>query len=485
MTIEQRQTSPLVLKDMPEQVRQWAFRVATLSMVVILLGGCVALLWQMQQGSAASHAVPAMPADVSVVGPPSLAAATINAILAQAGSPMTGTGTTIETLSRRYNIDDAFALGVWWTETNDGMAGVGSADRNPGSVRGSPNYPSAWDGYTIYPSYTAAIIDWFNILNGRYISSGLTTVFSIARPYVGASSYPLWAGKVIALIYRYRGIAPPPPPVTSTPTPKPEPKPKPIPTLSPAMVVQKYRQATLLPREADFAYVSARQGLDTEATHSTPAQIVPHVAPVASAQQTSLSPSLLSIIMLSGLLAALLIAFYAYSVGRGIPIKAAVTVSGPAGPDTAPRRIVILSPIAAEAALVLAGATAADHQQSRIAVPMLETMPIAEYNPAQRWEPAVDADESDGLKLSLPLPTPETTTEALGPLPITPGKPFPALPIRPGYLPARPRQTDALPHRTLFLPAHADQRVPVTVGTTTERPTGLLGRYKEGQETSQ
>lgn len=482
MTIEQRQTSPLVLKDMPEQSRQWAFRVATLSMVVILLGGCVALLWQMQQGSAASHAVsaiPAIPADVSVVGPPSLSAATINTIFAQVGSSMTGTGTTIETLSRRYNIDDAFALGVWWTETNDGMAGVGSADRNPGSVRGSPNYPSAWDGYTIYPSYTAAIIDWFSILNGRYISSGLTTVFSIARPYVGTGSYPLWAGKVIALIYRYRGVAPPPPPVTSTPapTPKPKPKPKPVPTLSPAMVVQKHRQATLLPREADFAYVSARQGLDTETAHAAPAQIVPHGAPVASAQQTSLSASLLSIIMLSGLLAALLIALYAYSIGRGIPIKATVTASGPDGPDTAPRRIVILSPIAAEAALVLAGATAADHQQSRLAVPLLETLPIAEYNLAQRWESEVD---EDGLKLS--LHTPETTTEALGPLPITSDKQFPTLPPRPMYLPARPRQTDALSGRTLFLPTHPDQRVPVTVGTNTERPGGLLSRYKEEKQ---
>src|SRR5258708_19326536 len=39
--------------------------------------------------------------------------------------------------SRQYQIDDAFALSVWWTETNDGAAGVGLADRNPGSVRGS------------------------------------------------------------------------------------------------------------------------------------------------------------------------------------------------------------------------------------------------------------------------------------------------------------------------------------------------------------
>ncbi len=457
MTIEQRQTSPLVLKDVPEQQgqlafrvatpvgaalarprprkppQQWIFRVATLGMLIILLGGCVALLWQMQQGSTTSHAVPAIPADVSVVGPPSLSAATVNAIFTQYGSSMAGTGTTIETLSRRYNIDDAFALGVWWTETNDGMAGVGSADHNPGSVRGSPNYPSAWDGYTIYPSYTAAISDWFNILNGRYISSGLTTVFSIARPYVGTSSYQLWAGKVIALIYRYRGIAPPPPLVTSTLTPRPKPKPKPVPTLSPAMVVQKHRQATLLPREADFAYVRARQGLDTEAAHAAPAQIAPPVTPVASTQSASLSPTLLNLILFFGLLAALLIALYAQSIGRGIAVKAATNMNKPA---RAPQSIAILSP--------------------------------------------VDTEE-----LFLPVPASETTTGELKPLPVTPGKQFTVPPLRPMYLPARPRQTDALPRRTLFLPpqpTHSDSRVLVTVGAAPERSAGLLSRYKEEKQ---
>ncbi|MEO8973676.1 MAG: hypothetical protein ABI406_18960 [Ktedonobacteraceae bacterium] len=475
MTIEQRQTSPLVLKEMQKQPQQWVFRVATLSMVIVLLGGCVTLLWQMHSGSVASHAVPAMPADVSVVGPPSLSAATVNAIFTQFGSSMAGTGATVEALSRRYNIDDAFALGVWWTETNDGMAGVGSADRNPGSVRGSPGYPSAFDGYTIYPSYTAAIIDWFGLLNGRYIGSGLTTVFSIARPYVGTSSYPLWAGKVIALIYRYRGIAPPPPPVTSTPTPKPTPKPKPIPTLSPAMVVQKHRQATLLPREADFAYVSARQGLDTEAAHAPPSQIASPIAPVASTQPTSLSPALLSIIILCGLLAALLIGLYALSIGRNISVTAAAKVSRP---DTAPQRIAILSPLDDEAALVLTGATTANQKQSRFSIPVLAAMPISAYNPAQRWEPSAVGPNVPNLS----LPAPETTTEALGPLPVTPGRQFPASPPRPTYLPARPRQTDALPRRTLFLPPHPDQRVPVTVGASTERSGGLLSRYKEEKQ---
>jgi len=214
-------------------------------MVTLCIGGGMALLAQVQQGSQRVSATYAMPqyGDVGVSGPPTLTAATVDGIFARLGSPMVGTGKAVEAASRQSNIDDAFALGVWWTETNDGAAGVGLADRNPGSVRGSVGYPSAYDGYTIYPSYTAAIDYWFNMLRNNYVNHGLSTVYAIARPYVGTTSYPLWAGKVINLMWSYRGIAPPPPPVvTATPRPKP--------TISPAqLAILKARQqklATLL-----------------------------------------------------------------------------------------------------------------------------------------------------------------------------------------------------------------------------------------------
>jgi hypothetical protein len=149
--------------------------------------------------------------DMSVVGQPSLPAATVDVIFKSLGSPMTGTGQVVVQASRRSNIDDAFALAVWWTETNDGAAGVGLADRNPGSVRGSVGYPSAFDGYTIYPSYSAAVVYWFNMLRNVYVNNrGLSTVYAISYPYVGTSSSPLWAAKVVALMLKYRGEAPPP-----------------------------------------------------------------------------------------------------------------------------------------------------------------------------------------------------------------------------------------------------------------------------------
>lgn len=171
--------------------------------LLVLLGGSAALLLQIQQQA---HA-----ADIgNIIGPPTLPAAAVDSIFTRLGSPMVGTGQAIEQAARQANIDDAFALGVWWTETNDGAAGVGFADRNPGSVRGSPNYPAAYDGYTVYPSYTAGIIDWFNVLKSRYVSRGLTSVYTLCYPYVGTSSALLWADKVVNLMLRYQQEVPPP-----------------------------------------------------------------------------------------------------------------------------------------------------------------------------------------------------------------------------------------------------------------------------------
>lgn len=165
---------------------------------------------------AAPQAIPAE--DLSVVGQPSLPAATVDAIFKRLGSPMAGTGQVVVQASHQANIDDAFALAVWWVETNDGAAGVGLADRNPGSVRGSIGYPSAFDGYTIYPSYSAAVVYWFHMLRNNYVNHGLSTVYALSYRYVGTSGSPVWAGHVVTLMLKYRGEALPVPTVVPNPT---------------------------------------------------------------------------------------------------------------------------------------------------------------------------------------------------------------------------------------------------------------------------
>src|SRR6266446_6404348 len=75
------------------------FQLALFSLVIVLIGAGVALLMQ-------SH-IPGQADGVSVIGPPSLPASTINAIFRSLDSPMIGTGDIIVQASRKTQIDDA------------------------------------------------------------------------------------------------------------------------------------------------------------------------------------------------------------------------------------------------------------------------------------------------------------------------------------------------------------------------------------------
>jgi len=267
-------------------------------MLIVLLGAAATIFWQTRSEA------PAKAASGDVVGPPTLPAATVDSILANMGSPMAGTGAVIEQASRQTNIDDAFALAVWWTETNDGAAGVGLADRNPGSVRGSVGYPAAFDGYTIYPSFSAGITDWFNVLRSRYVDRGLTSAFTICYPYVGTSSSYQWAIKVANLMARYHDEAPPPP----TPTPTPIPTPDAVRIQHIQVHVVKPKPATMgLTREA---HVAGNVVPSVVAKPHTAATVPVHssVAPLSSTVP----------IILSGLVVALLIALWGLRIGRSI-----------------------------------------------------------------------------------------------------------------------------------------------------------------------
>ncbi|PZW22880.1 mannosyl-glycoprotein endo-beta-N-acetylglucosaminidase [Thermosporothrix hazakensis] len=191
---------------------------------VILLGGAFTLFWQMQ------HGAPMKASGSSVIGPPTLSAETVETIFRRNGSPMVGTGQAVVEAASQYNIDDAFALAVWWAETNQGAAGVGLADLNPGSVRGNPGYPTAYDGYTLYPSYTEAVWDWFKLIRNGYVDRGTATVYDISSTYVGTADAPEWAAKVMEQMSQYRAEAPAPIP---SPTPSSEPTQEPTPTATP------------------------------------------------------------------------------------------------------------------------------------------------------------------------------------------------------------------------------------------------------------
>ena len=418
MTIKQHPTDPF-----QQRTLQRLFQLFMLSTVIILIGGGVALLWTYQQGHqngrAAWNAWDA--GDVSVNGPPTLSATTVDAIFARVGSPMVGTGKVVEQASRQSNIDDAFAMGVWWTETNDGAAGVGIAYHNPGSVRGSVGYPSGSLGYTIYPSYTAAIVYWFNLLRNNYVNRGLSTVYTIARPYVGTTSYPLWAGKVINLMFNYRGIAPPP--ASFTPTPRP--KPTIDPNIVAANLARKYMQRKLTPllqsRSASDLSPLPGQGQAQEVSQQD------YEAASQSDNPPPLPRTAELIVVLFGLLAALAIAWYAFKLK--VPVVDVNTESNQAE---------------------RARSDSSSLLQSDGETPSTDNLPV--------------------LPIDTRVPIHEGFTPSTDDLPVLPTP-----------LPATSEQspvTDALPRPVIALPSHTDDRTPVAIGAGAGvRPGGLLSRY--------
>src|SRR5207248_7462085 len=82
------------------------FQLAIASTVIILIGAGAALFWQLHQGNLVRANISITRSnDVSVVGPPSLPAATVDAIFKTLGSPMLGTGKVVEQASRHAKID--------------------------------------------------------------------------------------------------------------------------------------------------------------------------------------------------------------------------------------------------------------------------------------------------------------------------------------------------------------------------------------------
>jgi hypothetical protein len=456
-----------------QSVQKHLFRVFVLSLVIALVGGGIALFYQWHQGTTPGQAA----SSGSVVGPPSLPASYVDSIFRQLGSPMVGTGKAVEAASRAQNIDDAFALAVWWTETNDGAAGVGLHDLNPGSVRGSVGYPSAYDGYTIYPSYSAAVTYWFSMMKQRYIDRGLTTVYAISHPYVGTSTSNLWAGKVVTLMNRYRAEAPRP---TATP--------KPSPTIPPNVVL---RAKQIYQQDKGVVY--------------------PHPAATPQAQQQSvqqpvraastLSASTERELALFALLFALVLGLGAWFVNRRYARhpQPAVTTQ-PVGNIWEQLQASQQRPSAFFGQHSLSGLL---QNTEDLAASMPHTDNLALNDPV----PAVPGPASEAL---LPLASFMSTQEDFPPpqmpwtLPAFTGQhPHPETPdwistqaTSPLALPARAEEepaTSPLPRRTRLMPSHSDPVMPATsgfsarqpqlvgVGASSGRSNGLLSRYREMQ----
>ena len=122
-----------------------------------------------------------------MAGAPSLNAALVDGILAAYGSPLHGHGAEIVTLSRRYQIDDAVALGFFVMESRAGTQGEAVGTHSFGNLRPMPNAP-ATDGYRAYGSWLESAAEWFRVLRSLYLNElKLTSVERVVPVYAPAS----------------------------------------------------------------------------------------------------------------------------------------------------------------------------------------------------------------------------------------------------------------------------------------------------------
>ncbi len=141
----------------------------------------------------AAAAAPAS-AGMSILGPPTVSPALIDAVLAQYRSPATGQGQTIHALGVQYGVDPAFLLAFFIHESGAGSnprwAGIkpdGSTTHNVGNIVCTPGW-RCHGRFRDYDSWAAGIEDWYKLITDLYVRQWeRTTVEAIIPKYAPAA----------------------------------------------------------------------------------------------------------------------------------------------------------------------------------------------------------------------------------------------------------------------------------------------------------
>jgi hypothetical protein len=135
----------------------------------------------------------------SIEGRPSLSAAFVDKVLAVAHSKAAGTGQALYDLSKKYGIDDAYALAFFQHESTFGTGGVARATLSLGNIRCTPGYQCI-EGYRAYSSWVQGYVDWYRLIRTLYISQWhLSTVEQIVPKYAPSSDHNDVAGYIAAV----------------------------------------------------------------------------------------------------------------------------------------------------------------------------------------------------------------------------------------------------------------------------------------------
>jgi hypothetical protein len=120
-------------------------------------------------------------------GAPSLTANQVDAILAQHGSPASGTGQIFYDESLATGINDIWPLGFYWHESAMGLAGVARFSKSIGNLR-CINGADCVGGYAYFATWQQGIAAWYALMQNLYFPApprgfGATTVERIIPHY--------------------------------------------------------------------------------------------------------------------------------------------------------------------------------------------------------------------------------------------------------------------------------------------------------------
>ena len=144
--------------------------------------------WSAPAAAPAQAAVPltgsfgALEAD-SILGPPTISAGQIDAILASYSSPAEGSGQAMVDLGIKYGIDPIFCLAFFIHESTAGTKGVATVTKSVGNIRVTAGYDS-YQGYRRYATWEEGIEDWYKLIRELYVDGWqLTTLEQIIPVY--------------------------------------------------------------------------------------------------------------------------------------------------------------------------------------------------------------------------------------------------------------------------------------------------------------
>lgn len=133
----------------------------------------------------------------SIMGAPSLSAAFIDSVLAEAHSPASGAGQALYALSVQYGINDAYALAFFHHESSYGTTGEARVTMSLGNERCIADRPCidrGRGGYALMNSWADGFQHWYSLLLYGYVQGDINR-------YIGRSACPCSTVEQIIPVY--------------------------------------------------------------------------------------------------------------------------------------------------------------------------------------------------------------------------------------------------------------------------------------------